>query len=334
MIRMEEWVDIVAAYHRGVSIKEIARTTGLSRNTVRKAIRSENAPRYERPPTESKLDPYKDYLLERLGAYPRISVEKLYAEISTMGYAGGKTILADFTRPYRKARKRTSDIRFETAPGHQAQVDWAELGCHVLDGKRTRVSIFVMVLGYSRMMYAEVVTDETSATFLACHEHAFSFFGGVTEEILYDNAKVVALKHDREGVVFNASLLDFAGRYGYAPRVCKPRHPQTKGKVERAVRYIRDSFLEGETFYGIDRMQDSLVAWLDNVANRRVHATTRERPCDLLLHEGLKDARPYQARESKPMESSLIRLPQASFKIANAPQIERRPLSFYEEAAL
>jgi transposase len=230
MIRMQGWVDIVAAYHRGVSIKEIVRTTGLSRNTVRKARRSENAPQYERPPVESKLDPYKDYLLERLDEYPRISVEKLYAEISTMGYTGKKTILADFTRPYRKARRRTSDIRFETALGHQAQVDWAELGCYVLDGKRTRVSIFVMVLGYSRMIYAEVVTDETSATFLACHGHAFSFFGGITEEILYDNAKVVALKHDREGIVFNASLLDFAGRYGYTPRVCKSYHLQPRAR--------------------------------------------------------------------------------------------------------
>lgn len=334
MIRMEEWVDIVAAYHRGVSIKEIARTTGLSRNTVRKAIRSENVPRYERPPAESKLDPYKDYLLGRLGEYPRVTVEKLYGEISAMGYAGGKTILADFTRPYRKARRRTSDIRFETAPGHQAQVDWAELGCHVLDGRRTRVSIFVMVLGYSRMTYAEVVTDETSATFLACHEHAFSFFGGVTEEILYDNAKVVALKHDREGIVFNASLLDFAGCYGYTPRVCKPHHPQTRGKVERAVRYIRDSFLEGETFYGLEEMRDRLAAWLDNVANKRMHATTHERPCDLLLHEGLRDARPYRAKEPEPTESSVMRLPQSSFKIADAPRIERRSLSSYEKVAL
>lgn len=334
MIRMQEWADIVAAYHRGVSIKEIVRTTGLSRNTVRKAIRSENAPRYERPPVESKLDPYKDYLLERLDEYPRISVERLYAEISTIGYTGKKTILADFTRPYRKARRRTSDIRFETALGHQAQVDWAELGCHVLDGKRTRVSIFVMVLGYSRMIYAEVVTDETSATFLACHEHAFSFFGGITEEILYDNAKVVALKHDREKIVFNASLLDFAGHYGYTPRVCKPYHPQTKGKVERTVRYIRDSFLEAETFYGLEEMQDRLVAWPDNVANRRIHATTHERPCELLLHERLRDARPYQAKKSKPLEASIIKLLQPSFKIADAPKIETRPLSFYEETAL
>lgn len=332
MIRMEEWVDIIAAYHRGVSIKEIARQTGLSRNTVRKAIREENVPRYERPPVPSKLDPYKDYLLARLDEYPRISVEKLFTEIKNQGYDGGRTILADFTRPHRLARRRTSDIRFETLPGKQAQVDWAELGCHRIEGVKTRVSLFVMVLGYSRMLYAEVVTDETSATFLACHEHAFSFFGGITEEILYDNAKVVALKHDREGIVFNESLLDFAGRYGFAPKVCRPYRPQTKGKVERSVRYIRDFFLEGEGFSGLDDMQDRLLAWLDNVANKRIHATTKERPCDLLLLENLANPRPFAKVPRR--QADVIMLPQKSFVICDAPVVERRSLSVYEEAVL
>lgn len=331
MIRMEEWVNIVAAHHRGVSIKEISRQYGLSRNTVRNAIRNEGVPKYERPPVAGKLDPYRDYLLARLEEYPQISVEKLFTEIRRQGYAGGKTILADFTRPYRKTRKRGSDIRFETSPGHRAQVDWAELGQHRIDGVRTRLSLFVMILGYSRMLFAEVVTDETSATFLSCHEHAFAFFGGITEEILYDNARVVALKHDREGIVFNESLLDFAGRYGFAPRVCKPYHPQTKGKVERSVRYIRDSFLEGESFDGINDMQYRLLAWLDNVANRRIHATTKERPCDLLLAENLAEPRPF-SRER--IRQATITLPQRRFSIEDAPRVERRSLSVYEEAAL
>jgi len=134
MLRMEEWVDIVVAYHRGVLIKEIARKTGFSRNTVRGAIRKEGAPKYERAPVLSKLDPYKDYLLDRLDEYLGISVERLYTEIKVLGYAGKKTILSDFMRPYRVMRKRVSDIRFETPPGHQAQADWAEIGWHILSG--------------------------------------------------------------------------------------------------------------------------------------------------------------------------------------------------------
>lgn len=333
MIRMEEWVDIVAAHHRGVSIKEISRRTGLSRNTVRKAIREEGAPHYCRPPVSSKLDPYKDYLLVRLEEYPRISVEKLFSEISSQGYSGGRTILAEFTRPYRLARRRTSDIRFETPPGHQAQVDWAELGYHYLDDKRVKLSLFVMVLGYSRMLYAEVVTDERSETFLSCHRHAFSYFGGVTNEILYDNAKVVALKRDREGIVFNEALLDFAGMSGFTPKVCRPYRPQTKGKVERAVRYIRDNFLEGEAFAGLSDMQASLRTWLDNTANKRIHATTKCRPVDLLLDENLKDCR-FASVAEPVYQTDIIALPRQHFRLNDTPRIPVRSLAVYEAVAL
>jgi len=330
---MEEWVDIKSAYRRGVSIKEICRKTGLSRNTVRKAIREEGVPKYIRPPIPSKLDPYKDYLLHRLEEYPRLTVVKLLTEIKAQGYDGGKSILADFTQPYRKDRRRTSDIRFETPPGHQAQVDWAALGVHIIGGRRYKLSLFIMILGYSRMLFAEVVTDERSETFLACHKHAFSYFGGVTNEILYDNAKVVALKRDREGIVFNESLLDFAGVYGFVPHVCRPFRPQTKGKVERAVRYIRDSFLEGECFSDLSDMQTSLNAWLDNTANQRIHATTKRRPIELLMDEELNDIKEIV----KPnLIASKLDIPPDTkrFTFTDAPVIPIRPLSVYEEIAL
>lgn len=170
MLRREEWVDIVAAYNRGVSIREISRQSGLSRNTIRKAIRSDKPPEYSQR-TPSKLDPYKDYLLKRLEEFPGLSAEKLFSEIKA--------------------------------------------------------------LGYSRMLYAEITTDEKQDTFIACHENAFAYFGGMTKEILYDNAKTVALKHDRDGIVFTPALLDFAFASGLKPRVCRPARPQTKGKVER-----------------------------------------------------------------------------------------------------
>lgn len=333
MIRMEEWVDIVAAHRRGVSIKEIARSTGLSRNTVRNAIRREGVPKYTRPEIPSKLDPYKDYLLRRLEEYPRITVEKLLSEIKIQGYDGGRSILSDYTRPYRMERRRTSDIRFETPPGHQAQVDWAELGYHMIGGRRYRISLFVMILCYSRMLYARVVTDEKSETFLDCHKHAFEYFGGSTDEILYDNAKVVALKRDREGIVFNESLLDFAGLYGFVPRVCRPYRPQTKGKVERAVRYIRDSFLEGESFSGIDDMQMSLLVWLDGTANQRIHATTKCRPIELLMDENLRDHKlPSDGKPDGPVLLSAHK--EKHFKFTDAPVIPVRPLTAYEEAVL
>lgn len=326
MLRREEWVDIVAAHNRGISIKEICRKNGLSRNTVRKAIRSDKPPEYsKREP--SKLDPYKDYLISRLTEYPGLSAKKLFDEIKAMGYEGGITILKEFTLPYRMARRSKSSIRFETAPGLQAQVDWAELGYHEIGGKRVRLSLFVMVLGYSRMLYAELTTDEKQDTFLACHEHAFAYFGGMTEEILYDNAKTVALKHDRDGVVFTPALLDFAYLKGFKPRVCKPARPQTKGKVERAIRYIRDSFLEGEMFCGLDDMQSRLIAWADNTANVRVHETTGARPVDLLLEENLIIPRKIDERIA---ENKAPFTTQRTFRLIENVAVESADLNIYE----
>jgi transposase len=275
MIGKEDWVNIHTAYKNGTSIKEIARETGLARNTVRNAIRRGGVPGRS---TKSKLDPYKEYLISRLAEYPALTVEKLLREIQAQGYGGGTSILAEFTAPYRSRRKEKSSIRFETPPGKQAQVDWAELGYHVIDGRKVKLSLFVIVLSFSRMLYARVVTDESLPTFLECHRHAFEYFGGVPEEILYDNAKVVALSRTKEVVVYNPGLVDFAGVYGFRPIVCKPYRPQTKGKVERSVKYIRDSFLEGEVFLSLDDMQQQLLRWLETVENSRVCFTTGEVP--------------------------------------------------------
>ena len=330
MLRREDWVDISAANQRGVAIKEICRKTGLARNTIRKAIRNELAPEFKSPP--SKLDPYKEYLIFRLADYPSLSATKLLDEIKAKGYSGGFSILKKFTLPFRQSRKRTSNIRFETAPGSQAQVDWASLGYHTINGRRTKLSLFVMVLGFSRMMYAVITTDEKTETFLQCHRQAFTYFGGMTKEILYDKAKTVALKHDKDGVVFNRALLDFAYTCGFVPRVCHPGRPQTKGKVERAIRYVRDSFLEGECFFGLEDMQDRLLAWLDNVANTRLQQTIQARPIDLLLDEHLKLPRQAVALLKK---AEIVPLGLShSFAFADRLEVTKRDLSVYEAAVL
>jgi len=169
LIRLEEWVDIVSLHKQGLSIKAIARKTGLSRNTVRAALRRDGPPErapQARPP--SKLEPYKDYLVSRLTDFPELSVEALFDEIRELGYPGKISILKDFTRPYR-VRRREPVVRFETPPGLQAQVDFADLGRHHIAGVATDIYLFVMVLGFSRALYVEVITDCKSETFLSCH---------------------------------------------------------------------------------------------------------------------------------------------------------------------
>jgi transposase len=175
-------------------------------------------------------------------------------------------------------------VRFETAPGEQMQVDWA-----VIRRGSDRLSVFVATLGWSRAAHVEFVPDERLETLLACHEHAFLAFGGVPREVLCDNMRTVVLERDRYGRGlhrFHPGFLDFARHWGFRPRLCQPYRAQSKGKVERFIRYLRGSFwvplasrmaAEGVM---VDRAAANLAAgrWLREVANARVHATTGEVP--------------------------------------------------------
>jgi transposase len=321
-------VDIVSLHKQGLSIKAIARKLGLSRNTVRAALRRDGPPERApqgRPP--SKLEPYKDYLVARLTEFPELSVEALLDEVRELGYEGQISILKDFTRPYR-IRRREPVVRFETAPGLQAQVDFADLGRHEIAGVATDVYLFVMVLGFSRALYVEAITDCRSETFLACHVNAFHAFGGMPREILYDNAKVVAIEHSRTVLTFNASLLDFAGRFGFRPRLCRPYRAKTKGKVERAIRYVKDRCLTGRTFRDLSDMNAQIAHWVDTRANTRTHATTGERPVDRLAREGLTPlscAMPWHPLLPSPRPG------RALFRFEDLPHVETRSLSVYEE---
>jgi transposase len=222
VIKLEEWVDIVSLHRQGLSIRAISKRMGVSRNTVRAALRRGRPPvRAAQSRPTSKLEPFKDYLVTRLTEFPELSAEALYDEIRGLGYDGGRSILKEFTLPYR-VRRREPVVRFETPPGRQAQVDWAHLGTHFLSGRPTPLYLFVMILSFSRALYAEVTTSMDLETFLTCHVRAFESFGGMPEEILYDNARTVVTSRTVAGPVFHPGLLDLAGRYGFAPRVCRP----------------------------------------------------------------------------------------------------------------
>lgn len=326
MISLEEWVDIVSLHRQGWSIKKIARELGISRNAVRRALHRGGPPEYHRDPRPSKLDPHKDYLVTRLTDFPDLPAITLFEEIRERGYEGGISILKDFTYPYRRKR-REPVVRFETPPGHQAQVDWAHLGRHELSGTTTSLYLFTMVLGYSRALYAQVVTTTELETFLALHVRAFACFGGMPEEILYDNQKQAVLAHTREGARFHPGLLAFAGHYGFRPRACRPYRAKTKGKVERSIGYLKDRFFCGRTFRDLADLNVQLQVWIDTVANERIHATTGEKPSKRLGEEMLLPfaaARPWKAPATVPAP------PGPLFAFSEV-KVQERPLSVYEE---
>jgi transposase len=254
---------------------------------------------------------------------------RLLEEIKKQGYSGSITILKDFTRPLR-VRRREPVVRFETLPGEQAQVDWAHLGAHRIDGKEVKLYLFVMILGWSRTTYAEVTTSMDVDNLISCHKRAFSYFGGVTRHILYDNMKTVVIQRDMGGNHrLNSQFLDFAGCIGFAPKLCRPYRAKTKGKVERTIRYIKDSFLVGRTFTGLDDLNAQLLVWLDTQANVREHATTKEVPFVRLSKENLLAVdRRLLAQSAEPPAQRRREL-----FLIEAPSVERRPLSVYEEVA-
>jgi transposase len=280
MLTQEVWMDIKVLHQEGHSIRQIARLTGHSRNSVRAALRERTPSPFQQPERGSKLDPFKAYVLRRFAEH-RLSAVRLLEEIRAMGYSGSIDILQRYIKSLRSAQacQAKATVRFETPPGAQAQADWAY--CGKLGGKS--VYAFVMVLGFSRMLFVEFTFSMDLPVMLECHKRAFASFGGWTESILYDNMKQVRLGPDE----FNPLLLDFAGHYGFTVKTHRVRRPRTKGKVERSVDYVKDSFVLGREFVDLADMNAQGRHWLEHTANVRVHATTGERPVDLLPKEKL-----------------------------------------------
>jgi len=270
----------------GSSIRGISRELGISRNTVRKYVRSDEVPKAKRREKQgSKLDPYKGHIDGRLSAGVDNCVV-LLREIRELGYDGSYPTLTNYVRPRRRPRQPRATVRFETAPGEQAQVDWGSFAYVGEDGRKHRVWAFVMVLSWSRTIYVEFVRRADVATFIRCHLNAFEYFGGVPRRCLYDNAKVVVLGRDREGrPEWNSRMLDFSLRMGFDLRLCRPYRAQTKGKVESGVKYVRGNLWPGVRFTDDADMNRQALEWCDAVANRRVHGTTHRVPREMLAEE-------------------------------------------------
>jgi transposase len=289
MFRGKDVQEIKELRAQGLSLRVISDLTGYDRKTIRRYLIGGNeAPVYgPRPPSPSKLDPFKPYLEERLQAGVW-NAQVLLRELRQKSYRGGYTILKDWLHPQRQAAHVVAVRRFETAPGKQAQVDWGHLGSVWHQGCRRKVWGFAITLGYSRRIMAEAAIDQKLGTLLRMHEAAFQHWNGVPQEILYDRMKTVWTGTDERGeIVWNTVFLDFARYWGFTPRLCRPYRAQTKGKIESGVKYIRRNFLcglQGREPGSLTDFNARLREWVETVANQRVHGTTRE-PV-LLLWDG------------------------------------------------
>ena len=328
-------MEIRILKRQGLSVREIARRTGLSRNTVKRYLKSTEDPGYTaRPSVPGKLDAHKVFLSERVAAaHPdRIPATVLLSELRQRGYTGGMSILREHLASSRPVATPDPGVRFETKPGRQMQVDWA-----VMRRSADPLSAFVAVLGHSRMAYVRFVTDERLETLMACHEAAFTFFGGTPHEVLYDNMRTVVIGRDAYGPGkhrLQPGFRDFAHHHGFLPRLCRPYRAQTKGKVERFIRYLRQSFWVplDSRLRPLGVKVDAVTAnievgkWLRDTANVRLHGTTERVPVELLAEElgnFLPLADPWQGE-----------VPRSAPVVSVVPSLEsvtiQHPLSVYE----
>jgi transposase len=271
---------ILDLHRQGLSVSAIARRVGTDRKTVRKYIeRGLEPPIYQtRQPRPAKVAPFHPYLRERVAAYPDLTGSRLHREIRDLGYAGGYTAVKDFLRSVRPTAPAGFEVRFETPPGRQAQVDFAHFRTVFTDEPSTErvVWLFSLVLGHSRMLWGRFVPQQDLQTLLRCHAAAFEALQGTPTEILYDRMRTVFSREDPEAghIVYNRTLVEFARHYGYLPKACQAYRAKTKGKVERPFRYIREDFFLGRSFRNLGDLNDQFRQWLDQVANVRIHATT------------------------------------------------------------
>lgn len=216
MVKAELWHEIHSRFKLKESKKSIARSLGLSVQTVRKTLRENEPKPYKRlKRNDNILSPYESYIRQRLAAVGYCA-RSIYEELVEKGYRGSYDTVKVFVRPLRKKWKAQATVRFETPPGKQGQVDWGQCWTQLAQ-KRIRVHLFVMTLGFSRRMFAKGTLDEKLPTFLQCHEEAFDHFGGLPHEIVYDNTKTVVLSRDFEGrrVKWNPTFWDFSTYYGF-----------------------------------------------------------------------------------------------------------------------
>lgn len=286
MIRSGLILMIKASAAKGKSAYEISKEIGVAENTARKYItqpaKLHGLKGVKKP---SKLDVYKP-LIHNLMGQGIYNCVVLLERLRKAGYDGGLSILKEYVHQYRPARSAPAVQRYETENGRQAQMDWGICQYTDSSGALHKVPAFVMILGHSRAKYIEFTKRCDLHSLERCMLNAFTYFGGVPKEVLTDNMKTVVVRREVGKVIWNTQFADFAVDIGFLPKVCKVRKPQTKGKVERLVRYVKDNFFPGRNFEDLADLNRQALSWC-RVVDGKKHGTTGKIPLLELSNEQL-----------------------------------------------
>ena len=309
MIDYETFVKIkVLKDQHALKCSQIARELNLDYRTVEKWLEKKRYQQRNSPPRASKLDPFKERIVRMLQNYP-YSAAQIFQRLKEDDFDGGYTIVKEYVRKVRPPKIKAF-LKLSFAPGECAQVDWGSYGSVSVGETRRRLSFFVMVLCYSRMMYVEFTVSQTMEHFLGCHQNAFDFFGAVPAKIMVDNLKSAVLKRIvGKDPIFNPKYLDFANHYGFTIVPCGVGKGNEKGRVESGVGYVKKNFLAGLDIADFNALNPAVIHWLNTVANVRIHGETGKQPVNRFQRE----------------RQSMIQLPAYPYDIATIDQVRASP---------
>ncbi len=270
MIPKELEAKILRFYHAEKwKVGTIARQLGIHHNTVERVLSQANSPFVKRTVRPSMVDPYMPFVFETLEEYPTLAASRLFEMIKERGYPGGPDHFRSIVAKHRPRHSAEAYLRLRTLPGEQAQVDWGSFGDIQFGKASRRLSAFVLVLSWSRQIFVRFFINQRMGSFLRGHVEAFQFLGGVPRVLLYDNLKSAVLERVGDAIRFHPILLDFAAHYRYEPRPVPVRRPCEKGRVERAIRYIRGAFFAARNWTDIDDLNAQVLAWCKGPAGQR-----------------------------------------------------------------
>jgi transposase len=268
-------------------IGTIADAVGVHHETVRRALNRDRGIHPGPQIRPSALDPYKAFITATLEQYPRLRATRLWAMLRDRGYPGSAVQVRRYVRTVRPAARAEAYFRLDTLVAEQGQVDWGNFGAIQIGRARRVLSCFVLVLSWSRAVYARFALDQTLESFLRGHVEAFAALGGSPRTLLYDNLKSVVLERSGEHIRFHPRLLELAGHYHFAPQPCAVARGNEKGRVERMIQYLRHAFFAARRFPSVEDLNAQLTQWIADTAHQRLVPgdPTGRRVADALAEE-------------------------------------------------